>query len=379
MKTRYGLVVLGLGSVVLAAACGGDDETTGDPGSGSGVGAAGGMMPTGAGGETSGEGGTGATSSSSSTGQGGEDPVDTTSPQVLTVTPELDATGVSEDATITITFSEAMDKESVETAFQSADLGNITTDWLDDQTFVVTPNALLAYASGSPSVAANTFTYRITTVAKDLAGNELDDAYEATFATLRRITRNMPSPTQRGVSSTGSESTCTLTSGSPVPVTRVRAGTVEVFGNIGGTTIVSYASCRALIEYDLSSIPPGAPIESSTLACAYFSQEGGISSSNLDYVEYPPGNNIAAFNASPIQSYGDLFGFGGSSPAQSFSQFVTSAVDAERAGGSPDDIAFRVSVTATNAMSDGYLTWWQSNTLPSGGGCGSLSVTYIAP
>lgn len=186
MKTRRGLAVLGLGSVFLAAMYGVAVRATRTVSRGSGAGFAGSMRPTGSGEATS-DAKSGAKTTSTSTEQGKAEPTDTTSPQVSTVLPEPNATGVSVHATITVTFSEAMDKQSVETAFQSPDLGNFTFDWRDDQTIVVTPTAALAHASGGPGVRARTFTYRLTTVAKDLAGNELDHAYEATFATQRRV------------------------------------------------------------------------------------------------------------------------------------------------------------------------------------------------
>lgn len=126
-------------------------------------------------------------------GNGGTSPVDATPPTVVSISPPNNGNGVASNASIVITFSEAMDKQSVSGAlgvssFSAADL---TLDWNGggDQ-LTVTPRGGFAYATGtSAGISPRLYTVTLSVGATDLAGNSLAGALNSNFATLRRITQ----------------------------------------------------------------------------------------------------------------------------------------------------------------------------------------------
>src|SRR5262249_46503368 len=120
---------------------------------------------------------------------------DDTAPTVLSTTPADGATGVAADATITIAFSEAMDRASVEAAWRSHDLPARAVDFAGnagDDTLVVTPHAPLELAEGAgvdPSiVAARVYHVGLAATASDAAGTPLAAAVTIGFATRKRMT-----------------------------------------------------------------------------------------------------------------------------------------------------------------------------------------------
>lgn len=131
--------------------------------------------------------------SSSSSGDesssGGEQDVDP--PSVSSMTPADGSTGVREDATVQLAFSEPMDTVSVEQALEATALEPFTLTWDDDgTTLTITPDAALPYAVGTSPIDTDALEYGISVGAgaSDLAGNALDQAFTATFSTARRIT-----------------------------------------------------------------------------------------------------------------------------------------------------------------------------------------------
>ena len=112
--------------------------------------------------------------------------VDGTNPpgtaSVLAVDPANGALGVLADATITVTFSAAMDQASVEAGWQSIDLpaAAVAFAWnAAGDTLTVTPKAPLELAEGSDpaTVVARAYTFDIATTARaeladDLANHE---------------------------------------------------------------------------------------------------------------------------------------------------------------------------------------------------------------
>ena len=125
---------------------------------------------------------------------------DTTPPTIVSTVPANNATGVVAATTIVVTFSEPMNKLVTQSAYQSASPRLtppvVQFTWNATGTVMtVTPNVALAVATGSdpdPVVTvANTFTYQITNVATDVAGNALVTA-SSTFKTQRRITQDLP-------------------------------------------------------------------------------------------------------------------------------------------------------------------------------------------
>lgn len=119
---------------------------------------------------------------------------DTTSPQILSISPDTGEGGVPSDVSIVVTFDEAMDVTSTAAAFTSTDLGEFTASWSDDGTVLtIDPVEPLAYASGSDpgDVVAAEYGFAIEATATDVAGNPLEAAVVSSFFTARRITTTL--------------------------------------------------------------------------------------------------------------------------------------------------------------------------------------------
>jgi hypothetical protein len=102
------------------------------------------------------------------------------------------ATAVAEDTNIVITFSEPMDRQSVQAAYQSASIPAVTYAWSEDDTKVtIDPNVDLLAADGGPDVAAQSYAISITDTAEDKAGNRLS-TWTGSFATYRVVSADYP-------------------------------------------------------------------------------------------------------------------------------------------------------------------------------------------
>lgn len=122
---------------------------------------------------------------------------DTTPPVLVQSTPADGESGVWADTEIRLRFSEPMDKASVQTAYQSADLPDffVTMSWNDaGDELILTPGGLLEYENGaSPDeVVARAYAVTITTAATDVAGNELEADTTVSFTTLKAIGAELP-------------------------------------------------------------------------------------------------------------------------------------------------------------------------------------------
>ncbi|MBK8238273.1 MAG: Ig-like domain-containing protein [Deltaproteobacteria bacterium] len=113
-------------------------------------------------------------------------------PMVLDTAPGDGEVGVTEDATITIHFSTAMDKAATQAAYQSASLpaGDVTFAWnAAADTMTITPNAPLPYAIGDDplQLAPQVYAYTITTAAQAEDGTALAQDLSVSFSTLRHL------------------------------------------------------------------------------------------------------------------------------------------------------------------------------------------------
>lgn len=286
--------------------------------------------------------------------------MDATPPTVLSVSPGIGEVGVSTDDKLVITFSEPMDRPSVEGAFTSLDFGVDTLIWLDATTLEITPTGL-AYAAGGPSVMPNEYTYQLKGNASDLAGNALGTPFDGDFATLREITDHPPRADQNTVNSQG-----------------VNAGCFNQGGRYVGW---KSTYCRHLISFDLSAIPSGAELQTASLFCTRHSVVGDpfaqfSTDVILEHVDYPV-NNLALGAGGTAES---TIGVAFSSPTDAnLSLNVASAVETDLMN-NKQEVQFRIrlaGVVGNPPFSDHYVR------LNSGrsGGCPSdaLTMTYIAP
>jgi hypothetical protein len=106
---------------------------------------------------------------------------DTTAPTVLSNTPSASAIGVARNASITVVFSEPMDKASAQTAFGITSPPGFNAgvfDWNPAGTeMTFNPDTDFGYGTE--------VNWRVSTAAKDLAGNALGSAATGTFRAVR--------------------------------------------------------------------------------------------------------------------------------------------------------------------------------------------------
>jgi hypothetical protein len=106
---------------------------------------------------------------------------DTTPPTVLSSTPATSAIGIARNASITVVFSEPMDKASAQTAFAITSPSGFNAgvfDWNAAGTeMTFNPDTDFAYGDD--------ITWRVSTAAKDLAGNTLGSDATHTFRAVR--------------------------------------------------------------------------------------------------------------------------------------------------------------------------------------------------
>lgn len=109
---------------------------------------------------------------------------DTTPPTVLSSSPAYAAIGVARDGVITMTFSEPMDKASAQTAFAITSPPGFNSgvfDWNAAGT-EMTFNSDTDFAYGTDVI------WRVSTTAKDLSGNALENDVTSTFRAIRQNT-----------------------------------------------------------------------------------------------------------------------------------------------------------------------------------------------
>lgn len=118
---------------------------------------------------------------------------DTTPPTVLSVTPTHGAIGIARNASITVTFSEPMDKASAQTAFAITSPPGFNSgvfDWNTAGTeMTFNPDTDFPYGT--------TVDWRVSTAAKDASGNTLEANVTASFRAIRvnTVTINYDPPT----------------------------------------------------------------------------------------------------------------------------------------------------------------------------------------
>lgn len=108
--------------------------------------------------------------------EGGGEGGDTTPPTVVSVSPKDGETDVPVNTSIIIEFSEPMDEASTEGAITAIPNIQGTFDWSEQST-------VLILLSDSYLTENTTYTIKVDTTAKDLAGNALEQAYVWIFQT----------------------------------------------------------------------------------------------------------------------------------------------------------------------------------------------------
>ena len=212
-------------------------------------------------------------------------PPDTTAPQIVSVTPADNSTGVTKTAKIKIQFSEPMDIVSTQAAYSSDSDGikpaQVTFTWEDEgKRLVITPNAPLAY---SPDENYKIYSFTLSTAATDKAGNPLAAAKSASFSTLRTLTSNLVAEGIDGDVSFfhdefngGAESYGASSSGT------------KAFAGMTDTSAGDYYCDRAFFSFALTGLPEGTEEVLAARLGLYSTLVGDTSSMSfvLDHVDF---------------------------------------------------------------------------------------------
>ncbi len=190
---------------------------------------------------------------------------DTSPPIVLVVTPTNGAANVAVGTTVTVTFSEAMDANTINST--TVRLTNSTTSTAvtgvvsynsANNTATFTPNAPLAFA--------NAYSITVTTGAKDAAGNSVATAFSAIFATMTAPDTSPPTvlvvtPTN-GAANVAVGTTVTVTFSEPMNAATINSTTVNVKAASSGALV------GGSIAYDAgtntATFTPSSPLAFST-------------------------------------------------------------------------------------------------------------------
>jgi hypothetical protein len=121
-------------------------------------------------------------------------PPDTTAPTIVSVSPADGSSGVRKDVSISITFSEPMNRERTQAAYSSADLAPsaVTFAWsADDTVLTIDPVSDLVYVADTVPLRASPkkYSFTLTSAATDRAGNGLASEFAGSFTTSRQVTQ----------------------------------------------------------------------------------------------------------------------------------------------------------------------------------------------
>lgn len=231
--------------VLLATACSSDEtellSAAGTSGAGSGSPGASGNGGNGNGGAPNGGNGNG--------GVGGDAGVvvDTTAPRVVNTNPDDDATGESVNTVLSVTFSEAMDAQTLTNATFTVEQGSVQVPGV-----VSYSNRAARFSPTAALALSTTYTATVTTAAEDRAGNSLEAAYSWTFETDATVPLG-PAPVLLGAA--GEYVVLAKTAISNVP-------TSVIIGNLGlspaaASYITGFALTRAGTEWTAPEVTGG--------------------------------------------------------------------------------------------------------------------------
>lgn len=300
-------------------------------------------------------------------------PPDTTPPTIVSVSPASNASGVQAATNIVITFSEPMDKLLTQSAYQSATAGvlpsQVQFSWNTEGTVLtVDPNADLIYDQGTnPATAtARQYSYQLTNVATDLAGNPIVPA-SYSFTTSRRIFQALPplGALSGNVDAGGGVNTASgCTAGEPCT------------GDSTANTQV-----RGFVSYDMSALPAG--VQTFEAANLNMNQTGGsgspfatLGSVQLEHVNFATLDSASAFNATALLALGTISSDG---TATVKSRSVLAAVQDDYANRAArgNRTQYRLSfATATDTDGTPDVVRFAA---PTAGIPSALSVTYLLP
>jgi hypothetical protein len=295
-------------------------------------------------------------------------------PVIVSVSPADGALGVSGDASIVIRFSEPMDREDTEAAYQSESVpsGSVSFAWSEDDTeLTITSLEPLAYDVGEDpsSVQARRVSYFISASARSAGGRQLSQPYEYSFFLLRQVVFTAFAVEDRELSG-NFRSNDTYGAGScAFDEDSMCVGDVRVDGES--------EQYRGFISFELPAVP-GVPLElRADLGLEIASTSGnpfaGLGELLLEQVRFDA-IGLEAFSAEPLSSLGGIAGAGGTF----ISADVTAAVLSDLTSDETPEAGARLSQFRLRFedATDGDRT---SDAIVSAVDTIALDVTYLLP
>jgi hypothetical protein len=285
---------------------------------------------------------------------------DTTPPTVVSIDPPDGATGVRDDQSIVLTFSEKMDQLSAQAAYQSGDLpaSEVTFNWNTEGTqLTVKANDFLEYAAGEdPSIEAKTYALSVTSTAKDVAGNSLTP-FSSSFSTLKVIVTSI-------YATAGLDGDCYGSTGCDLARATFAVGDLA--------TAPTDSGFRGFVSFDLRTLPTGVVADEARLIIykAFINFNSGgpdpypLGDMLLENVNY--GNSLTGedYNTPVIVGLG-IFD-SGSEPATGYlGSDVTSALnddlDNRTARGNRSQYRFRFPIENNDNNASDYVSFTSSD------------------
>lgn len=207
---------------------------------------------------------------------------DNTAPTVTSYSPANAQKGVSRTSGISVSFSEPMDKLSTHAAFGITTPAGLSGEFSwshDGKTMTFTPSVSLAYGTS--------ISWKVTTVARDVAGNSLATSVSNTFTVIRQVVTDLPVNTDGYIEH------------DIIRNIDVAHGSWELYRvgltyktAMSGTNVTAYpCNSMAYLTFDLTSLPAGLTaitsaylnLYISTLSSDAYSKYGDMNVSSVNY------------------------------------------------------------------------------------------------
>jgi Ice-binding-like/Bacterial Ig-like domain len=288
-------------------------------------------------------------------------PADTTPPTVTSTTPSNGDTGVALAATVTATFSEAIDPATInETTFTLTGAGGTPVSG----TVNYNVNSHTAsFAPASALSASTTFTATLTTGAKDVAGNVLASAVVWNFTTA--VSDNQPPSVGATVPASGETGVAlgqviSATFSEAMNASTIDTGTFSLSGPGGQVngTVVYDANSRTASFTPASLLAPNVPytavvstgardLSGNSLANDFVWSFTTVATPTSGRIDLGYGTNVAVLAGVAVVSTGNtlITGAVGVSPGTDVTGFPPGVIDGElaiNANGAPEAMAMLI-------------------------------------
>jgi hypothetical protein len=191
---------------------------------------------------------------------------DQTPPTVIAVSPVDGATGVSANAAVSVTFSEAMDASTINASNITLQLTSSGASVAGPVTYNATTH-VATFTPNSPLAAPANYTFTVSGTVKDVAGNEMVNAFQSTFTTVDltppTVVSTVPANLATGVSTS---SVISATFSKPMDPTTINTTNFTLQVTTTGTAVSGTVAYNAATN--TATFIPSTSLASSTVYTA---------------------------------------------------------------------------------------------------------------